>query len=421
VSGPGPLLRVRHALFDRLVYTKLRAALGGRVQYSWSAAAPLGTRLGHFFRGCGITILEGYGLTETSPATNSNTPGAQQIGTVGRPIPGATIRIAPDGEILVRGHMVFQGYWNNEPATKEMIDEDGWLHTGDIGVLDEAGFLTITGRKKDLIVTSAGKNVAPAVLEDRLRAHWLVSQCLVVGAGAPGQCHGAVLSPDRGSVRRSPLSGDEVNRDGIAGAGGQQVDQWGDPAAAGEWRPVVPAGQPTTPRQVEPGPRAQRHDGVAGRAAAAAAEHGSAAQVQRVQDRVHRHRGDQAAIRVHVAHHRGFGGDPHGQVKDAEAQHHPAQACLAERQLPGEDTGARVGVDGQRAAHRDPQGTPPHSQEAAHGEYHLGHTGYPGGAGQYSASATLMPAPAASIRTFLASSSRPDLLAACNAAMGPAV
>jgi long-chain acyl-CoA synthetase len=184
-GGPALALRLKHALFDRLVYARLRAALGGRVQYSWSAAAPLGTRLGHFFRGCGITILEGYGLTETSPATNSNTLDAHKIGTVGQPIPGGTIRIAQDGEVLVRGHMVFQGYWNNQSATKEMIDEDGWLHTGDIGVLDDEGFLTITGRKKDLIITAAGKNVAPAVLEDRLRAHWLVSQCMVVGDARP--------------------------------------------------------------------------------------------------------------------------------------------------------------------------------------------------------------------------------------------
>jgi long-chain acyl-CoA synthetase len=184
-GGPDLVLRLKHALFDRLVYTKLRAALGGDVQYAWSAAAPLGPRLGHFFRGCGINVLEGYGLTETSPATNSNTPDAQKIGTVGRPIPGCTIRIASDGEVLVKGHMVFQGYWNNETATKEMIDEDGWLHTGDIGVLDDEGFLAITGRKKDLIITAAGKNVAPAVLEDRLRAHWLVSQCLVVGDAMP--------------------------------------------------------------------------------------------------------------------------------------------------------------------------------------------------------------------------------------------
>ena len=184
-GGPSPVLRLKHALFDRLVYGKIRAALGGDVRYSWSAAAPLGPRLGHFFRGCGITVLEGYGLTETSPATNTNTPDAQKIGTVGRPIPGATIRIAPDGEVLVKGHMVFQGYWNNESATKEMIDEDGWLHTGDIGALDDEGFLAITGRKKDLIITAAGKNVAPAVLEDRLRAHWLISECLVVGDAKP--------------------------------------------------------------------------------------------------------------------------------------------------------------------------------------------------------------------------------------------
>jgi long-chain acyl-CoA synthetase len=184
-GGPGPVLRLKHVLFDRLVYGKLRAALGGQVRYAWSAAAPLGARLGHFFRGCGITVLEGYGLTETSPAASSNTPVTQKVGTVGRPIPGATIRIAPDGEVLIKGHMVFQGYWNNEAATTEMIDEGGWLHTGDIGTLDDEGFLTITGRKKDLIVTAAGKNVAPAMLEDRLRAHWLVSQCLVVGDAKP--------------------------------------------------------------------------------------------------------------------------------------------------------------------------------------------------------------------------------------------
>jgi long-chain acyl-CoA synthetase len=182
---PTLVLRLEHALFDRLVYARLRAAFGGQVRYSWSAAAPLSTRLGHFFRGCGITILEGYGMTETSPATNSNTPDAQKIGTVGKPIPGCAIRIAEDGEILVKGHMVFQGYWNNPSATKEIIDAGGWLHTGDLGVLDDEGFLTITGRKKDLIITASGKNVAPAVLEDRVRAHWLVSQCLVVGDARP--------------------------------------------------------------------------------------------------------------------------------------------------------------------------------------------------------------------------------------------
>jgi long-chain acyl-CoA synthetase len=184
-GGPGAVLRLRHALYGRLVYRKLRAALGGDVRYAWSAAAPLDAQLAHFFRGCGINVLEGYGLTETSPATNSNTPVSQKIGTVGRPIPGCTIRIAPDDEVLVKGHMVFQGYWANEAATKEMIDEEGWLHTGDLGVLDQEGFLTITGRKKDLIITAAGKNVAPAVLEERLRSHWLVGECLVVGDGKP--------------------------------------------------------------------------------------------------------------------------------------------------------------------------------------------------------------------------------------------
>ena len=184
-AGPGFALRIKHALYDRLVYRKIRAAFGGQVEYAWSAAAPLGTRLGHFFRGAGINVLEAYGLTETSPATNSNTPDAQKIGTVGRPIPGCTIRIAPDGEVLVKGHMVFRGYWNNQSATDEMIDADGWLHTGDLGALDEDGFLTITGRKKDLIITSAGKNVAPSVLEDRLRADWLISQSLVVGDNQP--------------------------------------------------------------------------------------------------------------------------------------------------------------------------------------------------------------------------------------------
>ncbi len=190
------VLRMKHALYDRLVYRKLRAALGGRIQYAWSAAAPLGTRLGHFFRGAGVNVVEGYGLTECSPCTHSNTPEWQRIGSVGRPIPGCTTRIASDGEVLVKGPMVFQGYWNNETATKEMIDEDGWLHTGDVGVQDDDGFLKITGRKKDLIITSAGKNVAPAVLEDRLRAHFLVSQCLVVGDAKPYVAALVTLDPD---------------------------------------------------------------------------------------------------------------------------------------------------------------------------------------------------------------------------------
>jgi long-chain acyl-CoA synthetase len=178
-------LRAQHALFDRLVYAKLRAALGGRTQYAVSGGAALSERLGHFFRGAGVTVLEGYGLTETTGAATVNRPDRVKIGTVGLPLPGVAIRIAEDGEILIGGVNVFPGYWRNDAATKETFTEDGWFHTGDIGKLDEEGFLKITGRKKEMIVTAAGKNVAPAVLEDRLRSHGLVSQCMVVGDGRP--------------------------------------------------------------------------------------------------------------------------------------------------------------------------------------------------------------------------------------------
>jgi len=182
-AGAG--LRLRHALFDRLVYSKLRAAIGGKVQYAVSGGAPLGERLGHFFRGAGITVLEGYGLTETSAAAVVNRPGRNKVGTVGLPLPGESVRIADDGEILISGPVVFTGYWRNAEATAEVLDTDGWLHTGDIGALDDTGFLSVTGRKKELIVTAGGKNVAPAVLEDRLRAHPLVSQVMVVGDNRP--------------------------------------------------------------------------------------------------------------------------------------------------------------------------------------------------------------------------------------------
>ncbi|MFC4051353.1 AMP-dependent synthetase/ligase [Actinomadura syzygii] len=179
---PGLALKARHKLFDVLVYGKLRAAVGGNVKYAVSGGAALGERLGHFFRGVGITILEGYGLTETTAPASVNRPTAIKIGTVGQPIPGVDVRIADDGEVLVRGVNVMRGYWNDEDATKEAL-EDGWFHTGDLGSLDTDGFLKITGRKKEILVTAAGKNVAPAPLEDRLRAHPLVSQCLVVGDG----------------------------------------------------------------------------------------------------------------------------------------------------------------------------------------------------------------------------------------------
>ena len=179
-----PLLKLQHALFDKLVYSKLRAAMGGKVAWAVSGGAPLGARLGHFYRGIGITILEGYGLTETSASGSLNTPAHIRIGTVGRPAPGVSIRIAEDGEILMAGKHIYGGYWHNEKATSETVI-DGWFHSGDIGELDADGFLKITGRKKELIVTAGGKNVAPAVLEDRLRAHPLVSQCMVVGDQKP--------------------------------------------------------------------------------------------------------------------------------------------------------------------------------------------------------------------------------------------
>ncbi|MBW0017385.1 MAG: long-chain fatty acid--CoA ligase [Mycobacterium sp.] len=181
---PGLLLRAKHAVFDRLVYQKLRAALGGDCHAAVSGGAPLGARLGHFFRGAGVTIYEGYGLTETSAAVTVNQIKALKIGTVGKLVPGNGLRIADDKELLVRGGVVFGGYWHNEQATEEAFT-DGWFRTGDLGSVDEDGFLTITGRKKELIVTAGGKNVAPAVLEDQLRSHPLISQAMVVGDAKP--------------------------------------------------------------------------------------------------------------------------------------------------------------------------------------------------------------------------------------------
>jgi long-chain acyl-CoA synthetase len=183
-GGPGVVLRAKHALFDRLVYHKLRAALGGDCRASISGGAPLGARLGHFYRGVGLTIYEGYGLTETSAAITVNQVGGLKIGTVGKLLPGNSMRIADDGELLVRGGVVFHGYWHNEQATNEAID-GGWFKTGDLGAVDDEGFLTITGRKKEIIVTAGGKNVAPSVLEDQLRAHPLISQAMVVGDAKP--------------------------------------------------------------------------------------------------------------------------------------------------------------------------------------------------------------------------------------------
>jgi long-chain acyl-CoA synthetase len=179
-----PILSLKHKLFVALVYSKIRNGLGGRVEAAISGGAPLGARLGHFYRGAGITILEGYGLTETTAGATLNLNTALRIGSVGRPIPGTSIKIAEDGEVLIAGPIVMRGYWQNDEANKEVFDGH-WFKSGDLGRLDEEGFLYITGRKKELIVTAGGKNVAPAVLEDRLRAHPLVSQCMVVGDNQP--------------------------------------------------------------------------------------------------------------------------------------------------------------------------------------------------------------------------------------------
>jgi len=183
-GGPGLLLKLRHAVFDKLVYGKLKAALGGDCRASISGGAPLGARLCHFYRGVGLNIYEGYGLTETSAAITVNQVGDMKVGTVGKLLPGNSMRIADDGELMVRGGVVFHGYWKNETATAEAIT-DGWFHTGDLGEVDADGFLKIVGRKKEIIVTAGGKNVAPAVLEDRLRAHPLISQAMVVGDNEP--------------------------------------------------------------------------------------------------------------------------------------------------------------------------------------------------------------------------------------------
>ncbi|MFQ6392004.1 AMP-dependent synthetase/ligase [Nocardia sp. KC 131] len=183
-GGAGLGLKLKHAVFDKLVYSKLRVALGGQCEAAVSGGGPLGARLGHFFRGVGVTIYEGYGLTETTAAVTVNTPGNIRVGTVGRPIEGHAIKIAEDGELLLRGSVVFDSYWGNVTATEEAF-ADGWFKTGDLGAIDADGYLTITGRKKEIIVTAGGKNVSPGLMEDSLRSHPLISQVMVVGDGQP--------------------------------------------------------------------------------------------------------------------------------------------------------------------------------------------------------------------------------------------
>ncbi|OXR41373.1 Long-chain-fatty-acid--CoA ligase FadD15 [Nocardia cerradoensis] len=183
-GGPGLVLKVKHTVFDKLVYGKLREAMGGRCKSAVSGGGPLGARLSHFFRGIGVTIYEGYGLTESTAAVSVNTPEHLKVGSVGRPLGGHAAKVAEDGELLLRGPVVFAGYWNNPDATEDAFD-DGWFKTGDLGAIDEQGFITITGRKKEIIVTAGGKNVSPAMLEDSLRSHPLISQVMVVGDGKP--------------------------------------------------------------------------------------------------------------------------------------------------------------------------------------------------------------------------------------------
>ncbi|MFI8216229.1 AMP-dependent synthetase/ligase [Streptomyces sp. NPDC085932] len=194
-KGPGPGLRAAHALYDLLVYRRIRKELGGRLRYAISGGSPLDRELNLFFYAAGILIYEGYGLTETTAAATIVPPLAPRPGTVGLPVPGTAVRIADDGEVLIKGGIVFTAYWNNPAATGEALD-DGWFATGDLGSLDEDGYLTITGRKKDILVTTGGKNVSPAVLEDRLRSRPPVGQCLVVGDNRPYVAALITLDPD---------------------------------------------------------------------------------------------------------------------------------------------------------------------------------------------------------------------------------
>ncbi len=196
--GPGPVLRARHALFERLVYRQMREALGGRLGHAVAGGAPLGDRLGHVFRGAGIPVLEGYGLSETTGGSTATAPGDHKVGRVGRPLPGTSVRVSGEGELLVRGPHVFAGYWGDPAGTAEALTEDGWLRTGDLGEIDDEGFVRVTGRMREILVTAGGKNVSPGPLEDAVRAHPLVEQCLVVGDARPYVAALLTLDPEAG-------------------------------------------------------------------------------------------------------------------------------------------------------------------------------------------------------------------------------
>ncbi|MEU6982395.1 AMP-binding protein [Streptomyces sp. NPDC046324] len=217
--GPGPSagLRMQHQFFEKVVYGKVRDAMGGRVRHAMSGGSGMDRRLGLFFEGAGVTVFEGYGLTESSAAATANPPERVKYGTVGQPVPGTTVHIAEDGEVWLHGGQIFSGYLNNPKATAAVLN-DGWLATGDLGMLDEDGFLTITGRKKEILVTSGGKSVSPAGLEERVRAHPLIAQCIVVGNDRPYIA--ALVTMDQEAVEhwlamqgRAPLPPAELVRD----------------------------------------------------------------------------------------------------------------------------------------------------------------------------------------------------------------
>ncbi|NYE41405.1 long-chain acyl-CoA synthetase [Streptomyces fulvorobeus] len=229
--GPGPGLRLARALYDPLVYRRIRAALGGHVRYAICGGSPLGHRLAAFYAGAGIEVFEGYGLTETTAAHTVTPPLRPRLGTVGWPLPGTAVRIADDGEVMLRGGQVFQGYWDPASGAAVPCLDDGWFATGDLGALDEDGYLTITGRKKDIIITSGGKNVTPAPLEDWLRAHPLVSQCMVVGDNRSFITALITLEPDglahwrRMHGKRDVPLGDLVNDEDLRAALRRAVDE----------------------------------------------------------------------------------------------------------------------------------------------------------------------------------------------------
>ncbi|MHA7280302.1 AMP-dependent synthetase/ligase [Arthrobacter sp. MDT2-2] len=236
--GPSPVLQAAHALFDRILYPRLRAVFGGEVRYTVSGASPLSEHLTHFFRGAGILVQEGYGLTESTAPCTVNTVRLTRVGSVGIPVPGMSVRIDDDGEVQVKGAAIFAGYYRNDEATAEAFTADGYFRTGDLGVLDEDGFLTITGRKKDLLVTAGGKNVAPGPLEEKLRESVLVAQAVVVGEGKP--FIGALITLDREAL--GPWA---VARGKPGLTGGQAAT---DPGVLAELQSAVDAANATVSR-----------------------------------------------------------------------------------------------------------------------------------------------------------------------------